>query len=559
MTSAALFLVWCTLRNRTRLLLRQLRSPRYAIALVIGVAYLTLVLLGHRQAPGVGLAPGALAAWGVPGAAGARGQVVALGADTTALAFSRPEIQFLFPAPVSRTAVLGYKLARTQALILLNVLLWTALFRRPGLAALPHAAGLWIAFSTVSLHRLGVALTRESLLHHGLSGWRRAWLPVAAVGLFATGVAVSVLRLPPGGLEPLARLESLVSTPPLRWLLLPFAVPLAPLGAETPAAFLRALAPALLFLALHLAWVLRADRRFEEAAIEASARRAEVLARLRREGASGTLRPAHARWRLRLAPTGHPTTAIIWKNLSRLLRTVNPALIGALLVLVAFVVGIGASRPDGEDAILTITGTVSLSWAAVLVLVGPQWIRVDLRGELDQLDLLRAWPLSGTEIMAGMVCSSALVLWIATGALGGLGVAALWLQGQLGASISLVAVLCVVGALVLGAITLIALGIQNGAALLYPSWVRTEIRPGGVEQMGQHLLTAGASMLLLLGFLIGPALLGLGVVSVVGERLGNWALAPAGVLAGFGLLLEAFLLLDWLGARFEQGVPDHET
>jgi hypothetical protein len=39
------------------------------------------------------------------------------------------------------------------------------------------------------------------------------------------------------------------------------------------------------------------------------------------------------------------------------------------------------------------------------------------------------------------------------------------------------------------------------------------------------------------------------------QRLGEWALVPAGLSVAAGLLLEAMLFLDWLGTRFERTDP----
>lgn len=551
MTGAALYLLGCTLRNRLRLLARQLRNPRYLVAVLLGVGYLVLVLLGQRHGAGPGAPPAYFSLLGLAVLLILVGKWWLLGADATALAFSRPEIQFLFPAPVSRRALIGYKLARTQLLILFNVLLWTVLFRRAGTGTgvLAHAVGLWLAFTIITLHRLGVALSRESLLQHGRSGWRRSWPPVVVLLAYVAAVLLAVQRVTPLEPGPLPWVAALLVTAPLRQLLVPFALAVAPLGAETLEAFLRSLPPALLLLGLHLVWVLRADRRFEEAAIAASLRRAELLARWRRDG---SIRPPMQRRRgFRLGAAGSAVTAIVWKNLTRLLRTLNPYLIPGLgLVLVAAVVG-GVLVPGAEE-VTRMAGVISLSWAAVLTLLGPQWVRVDLRGDLEHRQQLRTWPLSGFRLMAGMVAGSTLVVWGGVTALGLVGLLALGLLGDLGASPMLVVTLALTGMLLLGGITTIAVTIQNGAALLFPAWVGTELRPGGVEQVGQHLLTAGVSLLLLAVFLLGPGLLGGGVGYLLADTVGAWALVPAGLLATTGLALEAFLLLDWLGDRFDE-------
>ncbi len=555
MIGAALYLFGSSLRNRARRLARQLRSPRYAIAILVGVLYLGLMFFGQRHGRGSTLAGPGIAAGGTLLLAAVVFKWWLFGADRSALAFTPAEIQFLFPAPLTRAQVLGFKLARNQILILFNALLWTVLFWRggPRLGAVPHLIGLWLCFSTLSLHRLGAALTRDSILQHGASGWRRAWPAVLVVLVYIGGAALTWQRVDPADDGLLARVEALVTTAPLGWLLYPFRVPLAPLAAEGNSQFLVAVIPALLLAGLHLLWVLRADRGFEDAALEASARRAERLSRWRRGGTVATTQPGAGRRRLPLAAAGPPLTAIIWKNLTRLLRTVSPAFLVIMLVLTGIGIGLGAAERESRGEMITLGGTLALAWAAILSLLGPQWIRADLRGELDQLDQIRTWPLSGTAIMAGMIGSSAVVLTTVQALLGGLGVWALALQHQIPLPVPLLVVLCLAGLFLLGGINIVAFGIQNGAALLYPAWVRTDIRPGGIEQMGQHLLTAGVSFLLLLLFLVGPALVGGGTAYLLHPGLGSWALLVAALLASAGLLLEGFLLVDWLGERFDRG------
>lgn len=563
MRDAAVFLFYHSSRNWARGLLRRLKSPRYAVAILLGVGYLALILLGQHQGTGAAFPARAV---GVGGAVLLLALVAkwwVFGADRLALAFTPAEIQFLFPAPVRRSGLLGYKLARAQRIILPNVLIWTFILRRGGeatLAALPYALTMWAFFSTVSLHRLGVALTRDSVIEHGRSGLRRL-LPAAVA--FGVVVAIVWLSLPrihgalngAGSEDPLGAVGVVTSAPPLSWLIWVFRIPLWPLEAHDLREWLARFPVALALVGLHVLWVVRSDRAFEEAAIEASFRRAELLDRLRKQGAQTNGRPHRARRWILLARTGHPVSAIIWKNVTRLIRTLSPAIPVLLLLLLAGTAGLALSQTERGFAVLSMIGALALAWTAVLGIFGPNWVRNDLRGELAHLALLRTWPLSGATLMAGQVLSSALVLTLSEFLLGGLGVLALHLGGEalpLGWGLFVIAP---VAALVLVGLNLIALCIQNAAALLFPSWVRTDLRPGGIEQAGQHLLTAGASLILLFVAVLGPGIVGAGIGYLLWEPLAEWALIPAGLAAAAGLALEVLLLLDWLGTRFERIDP----
>ena len=563
MTQAALYLISRSARNWGIGLARRLRSPRYFLAVIFGLAYLTLALVGQRRGA-VGTVPAELVTTG-----GTLLLAVLLakwwlfGADRLALAFTPAEIQFLFPAPVRRSALLAYKLVRAQRLVILNVLVWAVLLRqgdRSAPGSLAYALGLWVFFSTVSFHRLGVALTRESVLEHGRSGARRAWPALAA--LIVTGgclwltldrIPSSLLSANPNG--PLGALETVLDTPPLTWLVWPLRMTLLPMAAETTREWAVDFSMALGLAALHVLWIVRADRSFEEAAVEASARRAELLEGWQKHGTTTAPAPRSARRRLPLAAAGHPVPAIVWKNLTRLARAVSPALVLTVAALMAigvvFVVLEGRHDPHISRAI----PALALGWAAVLAVLGPQWVRVDLRGDLDHLASLKTWPLSGMTLMTGQVLSSAAVLTLLQVGLIGLGVTAAVVDGSLSVSSRLLVASVIPGVLLLGALNAVSLCIQNGAAILYPAWVRTEIRPGGIEQMGQHLLTAGASFLLLLLATAGPAVVAAALVYFLWPMAGPWALLPGSLGAAAGLALEGFLLLDWLGRLFERLDP----
>lgn len=556
MTEAVVYLQVRSLVNRSRQLRHRLKSPRYGIALLLGAGYLTLVFFGQPRANSGSLPPRVIEWIGTLGLALFTLKWWVFGADRTALAFTPAEIQFLFPAPVSRRALLGYKLARAQVRVLLSVLIWTVLLHRQGphsLAGPLYAAGLWGLLTTVFLHRLGVALARDAVVERGWRAWRRA-LPVVLAVSACVVIAVRRAAVAPDA-DLLARVRLIAETAPLDWLLWPFRLVMLPLSASNTQEWAPRFAAVLGLLLLHLLWIVRADMAFEDAALEATARRAAQRERWRSHGDTGSPTRAEARTWRPLAPSGHPGSAILWKNLTRLIRTVRPAFALIMIGMMALGLIFGIVSDDQGEIALALVAGLALSWAGMLSVMGPQWIRNDLRGELEHLALLRTWPVSGLVVMTWEVASSALVLTGVQAMLCIGGVTALVLSGELPIGSAQVAVLTVPALLLLLAVNVIALSIQNGGALLYPSWVRAELRPGGIEMMGQQFLTAGASLLLLMVALLGPGLLGGGIGYLLWPHLGLWSLGPAALLGTAGLGLEAFLILDWLGTRFEQFDP----
>lgn len=563
MRDAALFLLLHSLRNRMRGVTSRLRSPRYVFALLLGLGYLALVLFGQRHGTSAGLPAPAIASGGSLLVMALVLKWWVLGADRTALAFTPAEIHFFFPAPVSRAALLQYKVLRAQPLILVNVLVWTFLLRRGDnhpLGTAFHALSLWILFDTLFLHRLGVALTRDNATTHGTAGLRKSW-PILLLVAAVAGVTWATLQgLPAGpwssrpeGIP--GAIHRLLETAPLRYVVWPFRIPIAPLAATTVPEWIRAALAALGLLGLHLLWVIRADRAFEEAALEASARRAARLDRWKRQGAGASMAPRRTRYWVQLSSSGHPIAAIVWKNVTRLVRTLSPGFLVMIGIIASVSMAVVMIESREDPAILRVFGTMALTWVVVLSVLGPQWVRIDLRGELEQLSLLRTWPLSGMVVMAGQVFSSAFVLTTLQLLLAAFALVGLWGDATTYLSATQLAVVLIPAMLVLVALNVVALCIQNGGALLYPAWVRTEIRPGGIEQVGQHLLTAGVSFLLLAVAALGPALAAGGLAYLLWTRLDAWSLVPALLLAGSALALEAFLLLDWLGERFERFDP----
>ncbi|MGH7535631.1 MAG: putative ABC exporter domain-containing protein, partial [Gemmatimonadales bacterium] len=113
------YLVARSARNRVVRQLRHLRSPRYVVALLLGLAYIWVIAVEQRPAP----APATVATARVVELAGSLAVLGAvawgwvLGVERRVLAFTPAEVTFLFPGPVSRRGLIQFKLLRTQLLI----------------------------------------------------------------------------------------------------------------------------------------------------------------------------------------------------------------------------------------------------------------------------------------------------------------------------------------------------------------------------------------------------------------------------------------------------------
>lgn len=556
--------VYLTARSAANRLARQaaeLRNPRYLVALLLGLGYLGYVFLrghpprddavGDRWIEPIGvLVLLVLIAWSW-----------IVGVEQRALAFSPAEVTLLFPAPITRRALVHYKLLRSQLVILLNTLLWTVLLRRGTgpMSPLLRAIAVWVLLSTLSLHRLGASFVRTSLAGHGWAGVRRRLPSLAVVTLVAGGLVWTAIDAVPalraareaGGAALLDAVAAVLAGPVLGLLLWPLRVLVRPLAATTPAAWLAAMGPALLVLAAHYLWVIRSDTAFEEAAAEAS------LAQARRRsapGASGTTAvrrggPISAPL-VALQPTGWPASAIFWKNVTAVLRRRRAGRYALAFVVAS---GLAAAGSFGaQRGIAEFAAVLAITWFGFVFALGPQWIRNDLRSDLLQVDLLRAYPVPGWAIVLVETLASTLVLTALELAM--LVFAYCALLGNTGFDVppDERALLLAAAFVLLPPITFSAMLLQNGAALLYPAWVRLGMAQRGVEALGQNLLATAAFALILAVLFAGPGLAGWLVYTGLAPGAGNWALAPA-LLFGFVLLAaELALLIRWLGRVFER-------
>jgi hypothetical protein len=569
--------------NRLMAQLRRLRSPRYLVALVAGASYFWIFLFRPAQQGGAASVIGEGTAQTVVALVLALlvGKWWVVGADERALAFTPAEVQFLFAAPITRRQLVHVRLMRTQLLVLMNVVIWTVVLRGQGLdlSSWRRALALWVLFSTLHLHRLGAALATASAIKHGAAGRRRQLLALALFAAAVLGVAWGVASAWPAlerawsfGAGALAHaLLRTLDAPSSTVVMWPFRALVEPSLALDALGWGRAMLPAVALLALHYLWVLRTDVAFEEAAVEASRRRlgtrdARGDTRKDRRGAREASRADDAapvtrqtRWTPPLAPTGAPLVAIVWKNAVALLRSgqlVRQLVLFSALALAALAV---AARNERAAALASGMATV---WGGLLLVFGPMWIRFDLRQDLPQLAVLRALPLSGREIVAAQVASSATALTVLQVAL--LVAAYLVTAGLPTVTIDegLVLGRAERGLLLLGAVIALpavnaaSLFIQNAAALLFPGWVRLGSAQRGVEALGQNLLSTTGALVVLAFVLALPAAAALIVAELTRPALGPWWTIPVAAAVGAAAtLVELGPMLTWLGRVFERTDP----
>ncbi len=144
--------------------------------------------------------------------------------------FSPSEIQFLFPAPITRRQLLQYRLLRAQLGLLFGSAMATVFMRPTSFAnSWKFLTGLWLILMTCRIYFTGVSLYREGLRQRGIAGiWK--WAPVAivcgAVAIVAATIYGNWSWLSTAGApQPFFDgLDRIASSGPVAWILWPFRV-----------------------------------------------------------------------------------------------------------------------------------------------------------------------------------------------------------------------------------------------------------------------------------------------------------------------------------------------
>lgn len=566
MLSASLYLIVCSARNRLRVRLRRLREPRYLIGGIVGSAYLYFAVFnrggrggGGPRGPGRGLA-GLASAWQATGSSLAGLGVFALAAGiwllpakSALLEFSRAEAAFLFPAPVTRRQLLLHSILRSQLGSLIASVVVVALVAPASVAGrLRFAVAMWAFFVSARVYFAGVALTRVRLSSRDATVRRAAWAPIAiacaAVAVVGSTIVRQFLARPAASLSDLwVRLARTAATGLPSVILWPFAATLRPLAASDAGAYLVAMAGSFAVLVATTLWMLAgasaleldAGKSVEHETDDARARRTAPRAR-----AVGWTLPA----------TGRAEGIFVWKNGMQMLRSSDATLLRIVVPTAAALVGLSfavmaANRLRGAAGVVT---SFSLAVSAFGVLFGPQLMRLDLRGDLQHLDVLKTWPVRAASVIRGEI------LWPA-----GVVIATVWVGVACAALFAGTAfprlsehwrwALAVSGMIGAPALVTPQYVVHNAVAIYFPAWVPTGLQqPRGVDAMGQRLIMMAGVVCSLLLFALPGAIAGGIVWFATRGLLGPAALVPATALFTLVVLIEVVLATEWLAPAYDR-------
>jgi ABC-2 type transport system permease protein len=575
--NALAYLVTRSFVNGALFRLRRLRQPKYLLGAILGAAYFYFYfgrfLAVSRMPWGAESGPASPHGLEIGAAILFVATIVLswiLPASRAAIAFTEAEIAFLFPAPITRRTLVIMRLVKSQFALLLFSAFMTLLSGRfhLGSEVWMRIGGWWVIMNTLNMHRLGASFALQRLRERGMADGKRRVLVVLVLVAFVALVEFMRRSLPPppdlatalrGGGEITNYIVQLLHTGPLRYVLAPFKLIVAPNFAHEGVTFLRALLPAFGIMALHFIWVVRADVSFEDASIEAAKKRAAFLAargrgELRARGKSDKARTPL--WRLR--PTGFAPIAFIWKSLLKSggRRTLGRwAAFFAVLAAGAFALG----RVEDLTKPLVVTafiigGGCYIALLISFVMIG-QLSAAQLRQGIATMDLLKTYPIPGWQIalgeLAGPVLLGSLMQWCSLG----IGLMLLSIAPPLHPHLGTITAIAGGIALLLPIFNLSTAILPCAGALLYPGWFRPQENSGpGIENTGMKLILGIAQLLAVVVAMIPVAFFGAVAFFAVAKftTAAEWPALAAGGTALLILAMETGLGIAWLGSLYDE-------
>lgn len=421
-------LFWMKLRGGLRLQVRKLRRPSAWIFLIVGalLAFGWIALMVFRpDAPGRSVVSTDVMRLGVDLGLVVLVVLTLVGSfQYRGLYLPKEEIELAFSAPLQRAQLVRYRLGTNLFRSLFAALLFGVLTARR--LPMPAAAftGTFLVMMTVPILGQGVAL----LLGEGenrlgriarkaplklVSGVLGACVGLAVVGLMVSdGSGVGEALGADDGV-----LARLADTPWVRAILLPVAPWGRMITATSAAEFLPWFALCIGLWILLYEVTVRARIDYRELSLATSAEVAKRISLARRGGWSANKsrvmdasKTGGAPWLFGRGGFG----AIAWLETTSMLRRARGTLILSGLLLTLLVVltrDVGAI--DGKDPELAakqslILGTVMISGLGTAYLCAG--LKFDFRGRLEQMDLVKAWPLAPWRIFLATVLPEVLLV-----------------------------------------------------------------------------------------------------------------------------------------------------
>ncbi|HEX6088052.1 MAG TPA: putative ABC exporter domain-containing protein [Thermoanaerobaculia bacterium] len=560
MTRAFVFVTVRSFRNRFVSRLKRLKNVRYLLSFIAGLAYFWFFAFRHlfdgRSAVrNMGLPASELfvdltavlvlammvLAWALP-------------KQSAGLTFSEAEIQFLFPAPITRRQLLFYKILRGQPQVFISAVVMTLVLFRGA-----KFIGVWACFVALSIYFTLVALGRARLKIAGVGFLVR--LPViaaAAVGLGyllwrtvdITAIHGIGAKLRPGGVPDLPALFHGPVADTILFLPRFFGQTVLPASVgQLLLSCVVVLAAALLFFEL----AARTNISVEDASIRTSEKSAARRARMNEQRIGRHVTFPRIPPPFRVPAGARPEVAIYWKNVTAGLRISSPWVMIMGVCALYFVV---QSFSTSEPAIRLMMAMFALMLSATFPFFGSAVFTQDMRLDLQRIELLKSYPISGERLVAAEIAGP--LTFLAAVELMMLSVAAIILRtADLPKRVEFLATpeFVVIALILATPVCAAQLLIRNAVPILVPGWaLRAPDEQRGFIVMGQRLVTFAANLLVLLFVLLPAACIVVPGLLIAKFWLGGSMpmVALTTVLAAALLVFEVWLGIKFLGNQFEK-------
>jgi hypothetical protein len=180
----------------------------------------------------------------------------------------------------------------------------------------------------------------------------------------------------------------------------------------------------------------------------------------------------------------------------------------------------------------------------ITIIMGPQIARCDLRQDLANLAVLKAWPVNGATLVRGEILAPAALLSVIT-----------WFSA-LGAAFTGVAIKpsWIFAAAVLSpGVILLQLLSQNAIAVMWPAWVMTgPNRVRGIDVTGQRILAMFGFLLVLVIAVVPAAVVAALTAYTLYLLTGAVFIVPSAIVAAVALLVEAYGASEVIGRMLDR-------
>ncbi|HEX7191352.1 MAG TPA: hypothetical protein VF381_07250, partial [Thermoanaerobaculia bacterium] len=441
-----------------------------------------------------------------------------------------------------------YKVLRQQPPILISSLLMSFF----GFGA-SRFIGLWLAFVTLSIYFTTVGLARARLKLAGIGFlWRLLFVSAGMAGLLwmlihAFRSMPHVERFDP---QIFQILDQPLRTPAFRTLLFiprAFAAAVLP-GSLTQLAVACISLAVIAFALLQIAGQLNVS--FEDASIHAAKKKENYVERVRSFRSGQRIMFSRMPPPFRLPAKPSPELAILWKNL---IATMRISILFMVVILGVFAILFGESVFTPANVRVT-TSMLAMSMACFFPLIASNILTQDLRLDLQRIEILKSYPISGerlvaAEIAAPLLVMSAVELILLAGTL------LLFHMPNESEKLQQIArpEFAIVVLLFAVPICAMQLLIRNAAAILFPAWtLRSQDDPRGFTVVGQRVVILAGNLLILTVTLIAPAIIVLVGWLIARNFNASFAVPFATVPAAALLAGEVWIGIKLLGAQFEK-------